>query len=208
MKKRSYRKMAEDEESEKEEGNEIVRCKTDLFFYATVSQKNIRTLLGLVEEAKQEAYKWSTGRVTLYINTEGGDLHAGLSGMDHLEKQFQDCGLELWTVADGWVASAGTLLLLSGSRRFSMPHASLLVHSLSTYIEGKAQEILNEATNTRKLHNLVRDIYMQRCNLKKTEVISMLAKESMFTFKESMKMGFVEGELPPPLSRLNEHIRF
>lgn len=183
-----------DDDDEDDTGVVIERTRTNVFFYAPVNAANVHKLIKQLQSAKEDAFRWETGKVTLFLRSDGGDMHAGLSALDHLELLFAPCcGVELWTVADGWLASAGTFLLLGGSRRFGMPNSALLIHSLSTSIEGNAPQIINETSNMRQLSSLVRSMYCSRTKLSKKEVSALMKKESLLTADKAIESGFIEG---------------
>ena len=195
--------VSDDDESDEDDddtGVVIERTRTNVFFYAPVSPTNVHKLIKHLQGAKEDAFRWETGRVTLFLRSDGGDLHAGMSALDHLELLFAPgCGVELWTVADGWLASAGTFLLLGGSHRFGMPNSALLIHSLSTSIEGNAPQIINETSNMKQLSSLVRSMYCSRTKLSKKEVSALMKKESLLTSDKAIESGFIEGCMPGAL---------
>ena len=190
-----------DDDDDDDTGVVIERTRTNVFFYAPVNAANVHKLIKQLQSAKEDAFRWETGKVTLFLRSDGGDMHAGLSALDHLELLFAPCcGVELWTVADGWLASAGTFLLLGGSRRFGMPNSALLIHSLSTSIEGNAPQIINETSNMRQLSSLVRSMYCSRTKLSKKEVSALMKKESLLTADKAIESGFIEGCMPGAVS--------
>lgn len=64
--------------------------------------------------------------VTVYINSPGGSIHAGLSMIDTMN--LISCDVE--TICVGMAASMGALLLMSGTKgkRKILPHSKTLIH--------------------------------------------------------------------------------
>lgn len=83
---------------------------------------------------------YEMGPITLYINSEGGDLHATLSIIGAIEVSK----VPIYTVNIGRAWSGGFLILISGDKRFATPYASYLFHEGSNCIIGDAHKTIQE----------------------------------------------------------------
>lgn len=72
----------------------------------------------------------------IYINTPGGDLFGAIS----LIHAMRRCKGVVRTIADGEVASAGTLILLNGDEIEVGPYAMFMAHDASSVESGKLSE--------------------------------------------------------------------
>lgn len=160
-----------------------------IYFHAPVSRESIMMLIRRIEEAEVAAFAARNTHMVLYIHSEGGDAHAGLSGMNHV----QNARLPITTVADGLVASAGTFLLLGGRRRLAMPHSVILIHQLSTAFWGKYAELVDEMKNSQQLMKTLSQLYRKKTRLNKKRVRSLLKKELTMTARECVNNGIVDG---------------
>ena len=127
--------------------------------------------------------------IVMFIHSEGGDAYSGLSGMNHI----QSSSVPIYTVSDGFVASAATFLLLGGAKRFAMPHSTILIHQLSTAFWGKYADLIDEMANTHQLMNTLRTLYKKHTTLRKKKLEQLLQKELTMTADQCMKHGFVQG---------------
>ena len=77
--------------------------------------------------------------VSIYINTPGGSVYAGLAIYDTIQFIKPD----VQTTCVGIAASMGALLLASGAqgKRMALPNAKVLIHQVSGGIEGQATDI-------------------------------------------------------------------
>mmetsp|Transcript_16277 Transcript_16277/g.21299 ORF Transcript_16277/g.21299 Transcript_16277/m.21299 type:complete len:263 (+) Transcript_16277:235-1023(+) len=77
--------------------------------------------------------------ITLYINSPGGSVSAGLAIYDTM--QFIPCDVQ--TVCFGMAASMGAFLLGAGTpgKRKSLPNARIMIHQPSGGAQGAAQDI-------------------------------------------------------------------
>ncbi|HZG97142.1 MAG TPA: ATP-dependent Clp protease proteolytic subunit, partial [Nocardioidaceae bacterium] len=83
--------------------------------------------------------------ISLYINSPGGSVSAGLAIMDTMRLIPNDVS----TLAMGLAASMGQFLLSAGTRgkRHALPHARVLMHQGSAGIGGTAVDIEIQAQN-------------------------------------------------------------
>jgi ATP-dependent Clp protease protease subunit len=81
--------------------------------------------------------------ISLYINSPGGSVTAGMAIYDTM--QFVSC--DVATYCMGQAASMGAMLLTAGTKgkRFALPHARVMIHQPLAGTEGTTTEILIHA---------------------------------------------------------------
>jgi ATP-dependent Clp protease protease subunit len=81
--------------------------------------------------------------IALYINSPGGSISAGMAVYDTMNYIKNDVA----TIALGMAASMGQFLLCAGApgKRYSLPHARVMMHQLSGGIGGTAADIAIQA---------------------------------------------------------------
>ncbi len=77
--------------------------------------------------------------ISLYVNTPGGSVYAGLAIYDTMQFIKPD----VQTICVGIAMSMGALLLAGGAngKRMSLPNSKILIHQLSGGFEGQATDI-------------------------------------------------------------------
>ncbi len=77
--------------------------------------------------------------ISLYINSPGGSVTAGLAIYDTMQFIKPDVS----TLCTGFAASMGAFLLAAGSKgkRFSLPNSRVMIHQLSGGFRGQASDI-------------------------------------------------------------------
>lgn len=183
-------------EEEEEETPLLTRRGSCVFFYCDVDRKTILRLGSLLREAAEEAIRTTSSSpsppsVRLYIHSDGGDAYAGLSGMHHIRA----CPVPVTTVADGYVASAATLLLLAGTERVAVPHSHVLIHQLRTAFSGRYDEMRDEFSNSTRLMDTLSRVYQEETSLSKKDVQRHLQTEVCMEVAECIEVGIVEAEL-------------
>lgn len=94
--------------------------------------------------------------ISLYINSPGGSVHAGLAILDTMN--LNRCNVATYCV--GLCASMATVLLSSGTpgKRFVMPNSTIHMHQVMGGTRGQASDIEIEARETLRVNDLLRDI--------------------------------------------------
>ena len=92
--------------------------------------------------------------ITMYINTPGGSVSAGLAIYDTMQLIKPDVA----TVCTGMAASMGSILLCSGARgkRSMLPHSRVMIHQPMGGVKGQASDILIEA---REIESVREELY-------------------------------------------------
>jgi ATP-dependent Clp protease protease subunit len=94
--------------------------------------------------------------ISMYINSPGGEVHAGLAIMDAMK--LNHCDVATYCV--GICASMATVLLSSGTqgKRFAMPSSTVHMHQVLGGASGQAADIEIEAREAIRLNELLRRI--------------------------------------------------
>ena len=186
------RRFGVEEPVSEEDDNEVIDMKDCVYFHAEVCNKSIIKLIQALSNATKYAlencYDPKDVYVYLYINSSGGDAFAGLSAMDHIR-----CNkIPVITIADGFVASAATFMLLGGVERKCMRNAKILIHQLSTTFWGKHADLLDEVHNCKELMETLQNIYTTSTYIKGPQLKSLLKKEIHMNSTQAFDYGFVD----------------
>lgn len=125
--------------------------------------------------------------IYLHITTHGGGIHAAFSVVDCISQLT----LPVYTIADGFVASAGTLITLAGEKRYITANAYMLIHELRSGVWGKMTSIDEEYLNLKKVMDHITDYYIKRTNITKKMLEKILTKDIIWNSEESIEKGLV-----------------
>ena len=128
--------------------------------------------------------------ISLYINSPGGSVYAGMAIYDVMQYVPNDIA----TYAMGMAASMGQFLLTAGAKgkRYALPHAQILMHQPSGGIGGTASDIRIQAEQM---------LYIKRTLFERTayhtgQPIEQIEKDAdrdrWFTAEEARDYGFVD----------------
>jgi len=96
--------------------------------------------------------------ISMYINSPGGVVTAGLSIYDTM----QFIRPKVSTMCVGQAASMGSLLLTAGEKgmRFSLPNSRVMLHQPSGGFQGQASDIQRHAEDIMKIKRRLNEIYV------------------------------------------------
>lgn len=136
--------------------------------------------------------------ISLYINTPGGHIYAGLAIYDAM----QHIKPEVSTICVGMAASMGSILLSAGAKgkRYALPNAEIMIHQPIGGVEGQASDIEISAKHILKSKENLTKILAQNTN-KPTEQISRdMDRDYWFTPEEAKKYGLIDKVYNPKTS--------
>ena len=118
--------------------------------------------------------------VYIHLNTPGGSLDTTIQILNAIEA----CKGTVVTIADGSVASAGTLILLSGRNIVVNPFSYIMFHDGTERMGGKLNENLKQAQFVYKFaKQLFNDVYSPFLTRKEIEDVAS-GKDLWFTSEE------------------------
>jgi ATP-dependent Clp protease protease subunit len=128
--------------------------------------------------------------ISLYINSPGGSVVAGLSTYDIMNYINSDVA----TYCMGMSASMGAVLLSSGAKgkRYSLPHGEILIHQPLGGAKGQASDILIAAEQIRKCKDTLYGILSQNTGKSVEEITKDADRDFWMTPDEAKKYGIID----------------
>ena len=128
--------------------------------------------------------------ITLYINSPGGSVTAGLSIYDTM--QFIKPAVS--TLCIGQAASMGSLLLTAGhaDMRFATPNARIMVHQPSGGFSGQASDIERHAQDIIKLKRRLNEVYVKHTGKDYETIEKTLDRDHFMTADEAKDFGLID----------------
>ena len=139
-------------------------------------------------ESKLKSLNIDNIPIYLHLTTNGGLIHAAFSIIDCMNS----ISLPIYTVIEGYVASAGTLISVSGEKRYISKNAYVLIHELRSGFWGKMSEMEEEMMNIKKIQEHLINIYLNKTSLKKKKLNRILKKDIEWNAEEAIEFGIVD----------------
>ena len=131
--------------------------------------------------------------ISIYINSPGGSVTAGLAIYDTIQYIKPD----IQTICMGQAASMGALLLASGTsgKRFALPSARILVHQPWGGAQGQAVDIGIRAKEIIRLKQLIIEYFSQHTGKPQDTIARDPERDYYRSAPESMDYGSVDNVL-------------
>ena len=128
--------------------------------------------------------------ISMYINSPGGVVTAGLSIYDTM----QYVKPKVSTLCVGQAASMGSLLLTAGATgmRYALPNANIMVHQPSGGYQGQATDIMIHAEFTQKLKDRLNRIYVKHTGQTLKAVEKALERDNFMSAEEAKDWGLID----------------
>ena len=128
--------------------------------------------------------------VSMYINSPGGSVTAGLAILDTMK--MVKCPVATYCV--GQASSMGAILLASGDkgRRYALPHARIMVHQPWGGAQGKASDIEITAREILRLKEMLNGILAEASGRTLESVTNDTDRDHFMSAEEAKAWGIVD----------------
>jgi ATP-dependent Clp protease, protease subunit len=128
--------------------------------------------------------------IYLYINSPGGSISAGMAIYDTMQYVRNDVA----TVAMGLAASMGQFLLSSGApgKRYSLPHARIMMHQPSGGIGGTASDIKIQAEQMLYIKKQMARLIAEQTGQTVEQIEADSDRDRWFSADEAKEYGFID----------------
>ena len=126
--------------------------------------------------------------IKLFITSNGGYVYQVFGIIDTIESMQ----VPVHTICKGMVASAGTILSLSGKKRYITPNSYMLIHELRGGMWGKYQQLKDSYENSTKLMEHIKSIYLSKTKITAEELEECLKKDIAWNSQTCLEKGLVQ----------------
>lgn len=132
----------------------------------------------------------ATKDISVYINSPGGSVTAGLAIYDTM--QFITCDVATYCV--GQAASMGAVLLAAGTKgkRYSLPNARIMIHQPWGGAEGKASDISIAAKEILRLKDRLNEILASHTGKDANTLANDTERDFFMSADEAKAYGLVD----------------
>jgi ATP-dependent Clp protease protease subunit len=130
--------------------------------------------------------------ISLYVNSPGGSVSAGLGIVDTM--RFIPCPVATYII--GMAASMGSVIACSGTkgRRFALPHAENLMHQplIGGVIEGQATDLEIHAKHILRLRDKLYTLYSENTGQTKQKIHDDCDRDKWLNAQEMLEYGLID----------------
>lgn len=131
-----------------------------------------------------------TKDISLYINSPGGSVTAGMAIYDTM--QYIKCDVS--TICMGMAASMGAFLLAAGAKgkRLSLPNSDIMIHQPSGGAKGQATDIMIHANYITKKKKLLNEILAERTGQSLETITRDTERDNFMAAQEALEYGLID----------------
>ncbi len=128
--------------------------------------------------------------ITLYLNTPGGVVTAGLAIYDTIQHIKPDVS----TICVGIAASMGAVLLAAGKKgkRFSLSNSEVMLHQVMGGVEGQAADIEINARHILKIKDRINQILAKHTGQPLSRIEKDTDRDFYLTAPEAKEYGLID----------------
>jgi len=128
--------------------------------------------------------------ISLYINSPGGSVSAGMAIFDTMQFIKPDVS----TLCTGMAASMGAFLLAAGAKgkRFSLPNSRIMIHQPSGGSQGMASDIEIQAKEILYLRHRLNSIMAERTGQTVEQIAKDTDRDRFMSAEEAVEYGMID----------------
>jgi ATP-dependent Clp protease protease subunit len=128
--------------------------------------------------------------ISLYINSPGGSVYAGLA----IHDTMQYVRPEIRTICFGMAMSAGSLLLSGGAegKRMALPNSRILIHQPSGGFQGQSADVEIHAREILELRERLELIYAENTGQSRERIHADMDRDRFFDPGEAVEYGLID----------------
>ena len=128
--------------------------------------------------------------ISLYINSPGGSVVAGLAIYDTMNFIKSDVS----TIVVGMAASMGSFLLAAGTKgkRYALPNSEVMIHEVLGGTEGQATVIKIQADRILKLRDKMNSLLAKHTGKSISKINKDTERDNFLTAKEALEYGLID----------------
>jgi ATP-dependent Clp protease protease subunit len=134
--------------------------------------------------------------IQMYINSPGGEIYPGLAIYDTM----QMLRAPVSTIAVGWTASLGTVLLAAGrkGRRYALPHATIHMHPAGGGARGYAPDVEIQYKELKRMQDLLNRILSVHTGQTPEKIADDFDRDHFMDAREAVEYGLIDEVLVTP----------
>jgi ATP-dependent Clp protease protease subunit len=128
--------------------------------------------------------------ISIYINSPGGSVYAGLAIYDTMQYIKPD----IQTICVGIAMSMGALLLAGGAKgkRMALPNAKILIHQVASGFQGQATDIEIQAREVINLKRSLEEIFAKHTEQPMEKVAKDMERDYFMTPEEAQAYNIID----------------
>jgi ATP-dependent Clp protease protease subunit len=129
-----------------------------------------------------------SGKITLWINSPGGDIFAAAQ----IYNMLMDYPYDVTVKIDALAASAASVIAMAGTKVCMSPVAMLMIHNPMTIAIGDSEEMQKAIDMLSEVKESIVNAYEIKSGLSRAKISKLMDAETWMNAKEAKRLGFAD----------------
>jgi ATP-dependent Clp protease protease subunit len=129
-----------------------------------------------------------SGKITLWINSPGGDVFAAAQ----IYNMLMDYPYDVTVKIDALAASAASVIAMAGTKVCMSPVAMLMIHNPMTIAIGDSEEMQKAIDMLSEVKESIVNAYEIKSGLSRAKISKLMDAETWMNAKEAKRLGFAD----------------
>jgi ATP-dependent Clp protease, protease subunit len=140
------------------------------------------------QEFREELKNHTSDKLTVVLNSGGGDVFAGLS----IYNALRELDAEVTIRVDGLAASIASIIAMAGDKVIMSPGSLMMIHRPSVFAAGNVDDLDKAKDLLLKIEESITPIYTEKTGLSGEKIAEMLEAETWMSAEEAVELGFAD----------------
>lgn len=140
------------------------------------------------QEFRSELKEHTNEKLTVVLNSGGGDVFAGLE----IYNALRELDAEVTIRVDGLAASIASIIAMAGNKVIMSPGSLMMIHRPSVFAAGNVDDLDKAKALLLKIEESITPIYTEKTGLSSEQVAEMLEAETWMSAEEAVELGFAD----------------
>lgn len=168
--------------------NEVEANGSELYIEGPISSESWWGDEATPKQLRDELKQISSNKLTVVINSGGGDVWAGLA----MYNALRELDAQVTVRVDGLAASIASVIAMAGDKIIMSPGSMMMVHKASAWAGGNADELEKTIEMLKAVEESIVPIYAEKTGLSNEEVQELLNAETWMSAEEAVNKGFAD----------------
>lgn len=167
-----------------------------VYFLGPITDEEAERICKALVVMGQQRRDYPDSEITIYINSGGGSVGAGLAIIEMMKRVKRDCKVKVNTAVLGYAYSMGAIILQAGDKRSMGPMSTLMLHGGQWVLAGEDKAIFEDYQKLADHYkDMIGHLFAERTGRKTgawwTEFIYS-GRERFLTATECLELGLID----------------
>lgn len=168
--------------------NAVDRSESTLYLEGPISEESWWGDEVTPQAFRDELKEIKSDKLTVVLNSGGGDVFAGLS----IYNALRELDAEVTIRVDGLAASIASVIAMAGDKVIMSPGSMMMIHKPSVFAMGNSEDLEKAIEVLNTIEESIVPIYTAKSGQTKEKIVEMLESETWMSAENAIELGFAD----------------